>query len=107
MTNHFRQTLKRVTKMLISVVFLAGGVIWTGGRRLLGKKTPPIWTTIYYHSIAPERRSHFARQMDLLVKFTTPLRVSDCRSRTTEAKCYSSVTFDDAFETILDNALPE
>ena len=106
-TRKLKLKLKRGTRVVISAAFLTGSAIWGWGRRLLGKGTPPRWTILYYHSIAPEHRLRFSKQMNLLRKFTTPLRITDCSSTRTETKCYSSVTFDDAFETVLDNALPE
>jgi peptidoglycan/xylan/chitin deacetylase (PgdA/CDA1 family) len=107
MPTELSKKLKRGTKVLISAAFLAGDAIFGGARRLLGKKPHPSWTTLYYHSIASEQRSHFAKQLDLLLRFTIPVSVTDCCSTTTGAKRYSSITFDDAFETVIDNAIPE
>jgi peptidoglycan/xylan/chitin deacetylase (PgdA/CDA1 family) len=107
MPTEFSRKLKRGTKVLISSAFLAGDAIWGGARRLLGKKPHPSWTILYYHSIASEQRSLFAKQMDLLLRFTIPVSVTDRCSTTTRAKRYSSITFDDAFETVIDNAIPE
>jgi peptidoglycan/xylan/chitin deacetylase (PgdA/CDA1 family) len=61
---------------------------------------------LYYHSIPSEHKERFARQMDRLTKLTKPINI-DAVPRLNSGRRYSSVTFDDAFENVLDNALPE
>lgn len=67
---------------------------------------PATWVVLYYHSIPREKRSVFARQMDELIRRTTPLR-ADAHLSAAAAGRYSSVTFDDAYQNVLENALPE
>lgn len=67
---------------------------------------PATWVVLYYHSIPAEKRLGFARQMDELLRRTTPLR-ADAQLSGLAAGRYASVTFDDAYQNILDNALPE
>ena len=74
--------------------------------RLLGKAVPPTWVVLYYHSIPKEKRSGFARQMDGLLRRSTPLR-ADARLSGSAVGRYASVTFDDAYQNVLENALPE
>jgi peptidoglycan/xylan/chitin deacetylase (PgdA/CDA1 family) len=74
--------------------------------RLLGKPVSATWVVLYYHSIPSEKRSAFARQMDVLIHRTSPLR-ADARLSDSAVGRYASVTFDDAYQNVLENALPE
>jgi peptidoglycan/xylan/chitin deacetylase (PgdA/CDA1 family) len=74
--------------------------------RLLGKPVPPLWVVLYYHSIPGDKRAAFAAQMDELIRRATPLR-ADQRLPHSAGKRYASVTFDDAYQNVLENALPE
>ena len=67
---------------------------------------PATWVVLYYHSIPREKRSGFAAQMDELSRRSTPLR-ADARLSGSPVGRYVSVTFDDAYHNVLENALPE
>jgi len=59
-----------------------------------------------YHSVKTHEREQFAHQMDLLVRLASPVAGdfngrNDCRNRN-----FVAVTFDDAYQSILENALP-
>jgi len=97
---------KRVAKLLISVCYLAGCRVWDVALLAIGRKPHPQCMILYYHAIPPEQRNRFARQLDMLRSLTTPigadadpLQVRGCK--------YSCVTFDDGFQSVLDNAVPE
>lgn len=59
-----------------------------------------------YHSVAPRERTQFARQMDDLVRYASPIR-ADVRNLPEGGGRYAVVTFDDGLENIIENALPE
>jgi len=59
-----------------------------------------------YHSVAFEQRSKFAQQMDELIRFSKPV-FANIKGTLRNGTHYSSVTFDDGFQSVLENALPE
>jgi len=61
---------------------------------------------LYYHAVPPECRQQFARQMDILLSCTKPVEAG-VRLPLSEGGKYASVTFDDGYESVMDNALPE
>ena len=61
---------------------------------------------IYYHAIRAPMRARFARQMDMLVRHSTPVDIDRC-GRVPPGRRYSAVTFDDGFVSVVENALPE
>jgi peptidoglycan/xylan/chitin deacetylase (PgdA/CDA1 family) len=67
---------------------------------------PATWVVLYYHSIPREKRSGFAAQMDELSRHSTPLR-ADAQLSGSPVGRYVSVTFDDAYQNVLENAIPE
>ena len=97
---------KRIVKLIISSVFWSCMCLWRLLRRLTGKEIPASCVILYYHSIRAEHRERFASQMDKLVELTKPIKI-DPVPPLSPGLMYSAVTFDDAFENIFDNALPE
>lgn len=97
--------LKRQIKIVISlvvyvlawpIVALANVVGLGVGQRLI---------ILYYHDIPAASRARFARQMDKLTQRATVVR-ADWRGSPIKGRV-CAVTFDDAFVSVLDNALPE
>jgi peptidoglycan/xylan/chitin deacetylase (PgdA/CDA1 family) len=74
--------------------------------RLFGREVSGSCVVLYYHSIPAEYRQLFAGQMDKLARLTKPINVDAVPPLNPGLK-YSAVTFDDSFENIFDNALPE
>jgi peptidoglycan/xylan/chitin deacetylase (PgdA/CDA1 family) len=97
---------KRLIKLVISVAFWFCTCLSQCVARLLGKHIPGSCVVLYYHSIPVEHRQRFARQMDHLARLTRPIRIDTIPPLSSGLR-YSAVTFDDAFENITDNALPE
>ena len=102
----FLREVKRVVIVAVSLgVFLADGL-----RRaivsLLGKRMPATKVVLYYHSVPKEKRAAFARQMDKLALWSEPWR-ADAPVPERPGTRYVSVTFDDGYQNIVDNALPE
>lgn len=98
--------IKRCTKLLISFVFLAVTRFVASIAALFGRRRSPRCVVLYYHAVPPEQRQRFARQMDILLRWATPVR-ADLTGPLPPRKHYAAVTFDDAFQSVLHNALPE
>ncbi len=73
---------------------------------LFGKDFPATYVVIYYHGVQQKHRRKFAHQMDDLVKLTQPVP-SDYQGPFAPAARYASITFDDGFTCVINNALPE
>lgn len=102
-----RQTKpKRTINLLISAGFylVAGASEFVS--RLRRRKRGGRCVILYYHSIGRENREQFARQMDILVRLARPLR-ADAHCALNSGVRYVIVTFDDGFQNIIENALPE
>jgi len=61
---------------------------------------------LYYHGVGDRQRGAFARQMDILMRWTTPVR-ADVLPPLPQGERYAAVTFDDAFISVWENAVPE
>jgi peptidoglycan/xylan/chitin deacetylase (PgdA/CDA1 family) len=96
----------RLIKFLISLAFYAFSETWRALLRLTGKSTPPSAVVIYYHHVLKEQQESFARQLDHLTRWTTPLR-GDCRDPLAENTRYAIVTVDDGWKSFADYAVPE
>ncbi len=97
---------KRLINLTIST--LVGASDWLRDRVsvLVGRKPRKRCVVLAYHSVTDAQRSQFASQMDVLVRKAQPLRadVDECPP---QRERYAVVTFDDGFQNIVDNALPE
>lgn len=106
MTNHNYRLINRIAKLVISVSFFAAAMLWRGICALAGKRPTAIWTILYYHSVPAEMRQAFAAQMDALIRLTAPVGIDQSPS-SIDGTRYSSITFDDGFEDVAKNAIPE
>ncbi len=97
---------KRILKLAISVGFFTAALLKILLLRLGGKSPEALCVVLYYHSVPLKSRNKFARQMDTLVRWTNPIS-ADSRAPLSPGTLYSAVTFDDGFESFLENALPE
>lgn len=98
--------LKRCLKVIISLGFLAV-------TRLCGCFADPFnqpkkarCVVLYYHSVPVGQRQRFARQMDILLRWAKPVR-ADITDPLPAGQNYAAVTFDDGFQSVATNALPE
>ena len=96
------RNVKRTLFLFISAVTYAGSKL----RSAFRKSRPGCCTILYYHGVADEQRQRFARQMDALLRWTRPVSI-DFPDPLQGGVRYSAVTFDDGFESVLLNALPE
>jgi len=75
-------------------------------RRLAGLKPGKVSLILYYHIVEGENRQRFACQMDSLLRWATPIR-AEFKAPLSAADRRIVITFDDASETVLTQALPE
>jgi len=97
------------TKRVLTVIISAGvfSACWLRNliSRLVGKEPPGRCVVLYYHAVTVEHKSRFERQMDDLLRFAEPTTAAR-RSPLGSGKHYAVVTFDDAYQNIVVNALP-
>jgi len=98
--------LKRVLKLLFSVLLWAADRLADAARMLTGRKLPARCMVLYYHAIPARLRERFVRQMDLLLNVAQPLP-SDAAGPLQPGIRYAVVTFDDGFHSVAENAWPE
>jgi peptidoglycan/xylan/chitin deacetylase (PgdA/CDA1 family) len=96
----------RLIKFLISLAFYAFAEGWRALLELTRMSPPASAVVIYYHHVSKEQRESFARQLDQLARWTTPLRGDFCQPLTPNAR-YSIVTVDDGWKSFADYAVPE
>jgi peptidoglycan/xylan/chitin deacetylase (PgdA/CDA1 family) len=97
--------LKRQLKIAISCVFYV--LIWpvSALANVVGLKTRQRLVILYYHDIPAATRARFARQMDKLTQRAAVV-AADWRGGPVKGRV-CAITFDDAFISVVDNALPE
>ena len=98
--------MKRLIKLLVSLVVRACDVMRMVLLYLTGRKPPPICVVLYYHSVSARHRQLFARQMDVLLEVARPLS-TDPPPALDGGTHYVAITFDDGFVSVLENAAPE
>lgn len=99
-------TLKRFVKCVISLAVFAVTAVWAFLIRLVGGAPRGSCIVLYYHSIPEDQRQRFAKQLDVLLRYATPTALSgDVELRT--GVHLAAVTFDDGFQNVYENAMPE
>jgi len=98
--------MKRQAKLIISLAYWAWMAVYGRIATLAGRTRPRQMIILYYHAVSTRRRSQFVRQLDWLNRHTT---VVPARSEgwPQGARHVTAITFDDAFESVVENALPE
>ncbi len=99
-------SLGRLVKLKISFLVY----LWTAAgsflRRLFGMPIPGRCVVLYYHSIPAQQRLKFAHQLDTILLRAKPVDATH-RIVPNEGELLAAVTFDDAFENFVEQALPE
>lgn len=98
--------INRLIKLTISILFY---ICYKYGCMILHvfkRKHSDTLVILRYHSVTSEQRSRFVQQMDELVRVSKPV-FADLRGRLSNGTHYSSVTFDDGFQNVIENAFPE
>jgi peptidoglycan/xylan/chitin deacetylase (PgdA/CDA1 family) len=102
----FGNIINRLMKLLISCIFLAAHRMITQILSFRKERRSETLVVLTYHSVRKDQRLKFARQMDELTRIGQAIS-SDFSYALKNAKYYIAVTFDDGFQNILSNALPE
>jgi len=98
--------VKRLLNLTTSAAYFAISALWTYLRRALRLQTPGGCVVLYYHEVRAEGRTRFARQMDALLRYARPVR-ADRTEPLAPGVRYAAVTFDDGYQNVVENALPE
>jgi peptidoglycan/xylan/chitin deacetylase (PgdA/CDA1 family) len=93
--------MSRLVKLTISMVYWA----ITRARELVFRP-PSRLVILYYHAVPPSQREAFSWQMDRLLELARPIPAHSERPLPGRGN-FAAVTFDDAFESVGDVALPE
>jgi peptidoglycan/xylan/chitin deacetylase (PgdA/CDA1 family) len=96
----------RATKLFISLVFFAGVMLRRASTRMFGGTPAATCVILYYHSIEPQYRQAFAKQMETVLRLTTPIDAEHV-PKLSPGRYYSAITFDDGFQDAVENAVPE
>jgi peptidoglycan/xylan/chitin deacetylase (PgdA/CDA1 family) len=98
--------MKRIFVLGISLLWFLGSQLRRVCLRMLGWRVPGTCIVLQYHAIPAEQQKNFARQMDILLRWATPVR-ADSRGPFAMSENHVAVTFDDGLTSFLENALPE
>ncbi len=97
--------IDRVVKLVISFLFFLSRRIL---RAILGNTKPDKgyrWIVLMYHSVAKECVPNFHRHMRYLQRVASPVNPNSF-TNATRGTTYITVTFDDGFVSVIQNALP-
>jgi hypothetical protein len=100
-----RMNIAGLVKLAIALLFFLGDRAAGGLRSLIGREPPPRLVVLTYHSIPAGGRTSFLRQMDMVLRAGRPVR-PDLALPPRGSGLLIGVTFDDAFENVVVNALP-
>jgi peptidoglycan/xylan/chitin deacetylase (PgdA/CDA1 family) len=98
---------KRIFRLGVSVIYIGYNWIREKSCRLFGKPVSAACVVLYYHSIPSSSRGAFAEQMDMVKRLTQPVSLNAKTLRLLPNTRYSAITFDDAFEDVIEHAVPE
>ncbi len=98
--------MKNFLQVSVSLVFFTCRVAWRRALFHIGRHPRPLMTVLYYHGIPASRRQHFAAQLDILARHAKVVP-ADWTGSADPVKPTVAITFDDAFVSVFDNALPE
>lgn len=97
---------RRVVHLGISIVFLGGLWLATGVARIVRRRSKPgQCVVLYYHDVQAAEGPAFARQMDQLLRLSTPVSL-DAEPASLDGGRYAAVTFDDALRGVSEVAAP-
>ena len=97
---------RRCLDAVVGLVYLAA---WTTANRiacLLGFGRSRL-VILYYHSVPAAQRARFARQLDAIRAGADAVVAADFCATVAPGRLLVAITFDDAYVSVIDNALPE
>ena len=95
----------RLCKIAGSIIFLTAWWFWRFLRKVVKKDVPGSCVVLYYHALTVENKNRFKRQMDDFIRWANPIR-ADTKDLNGNRRLHAAVTFDDGFQSVLENALP-
>lgn len=98
--------MKRIFKLLISLVVYWTDCVWAAIDSVLGRPSPGRCVVLYYHEIVASDRGRFAAQLDAIIREAVPVSAL-AAGQVTDGKKYVVLTVDDAFISFFKNGLPE
>ena len=98
--------MKRRAKIAVSAAVFAASMLAAGARLLAGRRRQPTLTVLYYHAVPAAQLAGFRRQMQFLARRTRVVPADWRGAATDDPRPVVAITFDDAFDSVLDNALP-
>lgn len=101
-----RIALYRKVKLVVSLAYFGVRAVWSAAVHVLGLPPPSRLTILCYHNVPDEYRFEFASQMDMLRR-TAHVVSADFEGKLPSKSDSIAITFDDAFESVARNALPE
>lgn len=101
-----RVSLGRIIKLAVSMLVYASIELYKYLLRCVNGATAPTCVVLYYHSISACERKRFARQLDDVIRFASPLNLQD-DVKLEPGHNYVAITFDDGFSNYIEQALPE
>lgn len=106
----YRSLLGEATKQRVKIAIALAFYLLAGTmqllRRGLGRPTPHRLVILYYHGMPAALRTSFARQLDMLSSRVSVVP-ADYHGAAAPGGKSVAITFDDAFTSVLENALPE
>lgn len=100
------ETLTRIAKVLLGCVCYVVLAVRDFVRGLIGIAPSPSCVVLCYHSISPTDAGRFGKQMDVVLRYATPIR-ADNKEELVPGKRYCVITIDDGFVSASDNAIPQ
>jgi peptidoglycan/xylan/chitin deacetylase (PgdA/CDA1 family) len=97
----------RLIKLLISAFLRIIDYIGAIFQRVIGAQEKASCVVLYYHVVTKKQREMFARQMDDIIRWAKPISIDNLDTLFNTGHHHVAVTFDDGFQSILENALPE
>jgi len=94
--------MKRLAKLIISVIYFSAATTMS---MVSGRQRSRL-VILYYHAVPPHSRIQFARQLDAIAACGKVVP-ADCADATFDGRHLIAITFDDAFMSVVDVALPE
>lgn len=95
----------RILKIAISLAYYFGRTAWHSILRIAGRSVAPRLTILYYHGVSDSNVLKFVRQMDSLLRSANIVPANFIGTLPSD-KINVAITFDDAFKSTAENALP-
>jgi peptidoglycan/xylan/chitin deacetylase (PgdA/CDA1 family) len=92
------------SKKLIVIVQFVSAVMYRIILLIIRRKTPQL--IIYYHSVTVRYRARFEKQIKYLAKNCDVIKASEIMQPGNNKRPVVAITFDDAFTSIMENAIP-